>query len=462
MSLPMPKPPATWPEPRRRVVRGGPVLETVELALELVTPVLGGAAVPRTIDEVDVVRVPSIRGQLRFWWRALNAQRFTTATDLYKEESKLFGRAADDQGGRSPVELRARFDKDGEIDRSDIKLSGAGATPGAYALFPARAEAGGTPTAPRRKPGTQFTLELRAPKERLEELRPVLRAWILFGGYGSRTRRGLGSLALVRDREPWLPREASFAEFERLFGRDVFAPHAVPGELAQTPRLAGASLLVGKALSPAKLGFKDRVMTEAECAWLTALHWLRDFRQGTNTGARVSGRDKPERGQPSISNWPEADKIRHLTRKTSSHEPRYGPDPAWPRAAFGLPIVGQFQTKARDGGIYDEPDPFELTWKDGEGLHNRLASPLIVKAMPLANGEFVPIALWLARAWPPGGQVVLKKNKTEDVPKSAAPFDKLLGEKDPVLFPPLEGKSSLRDAFLDWLGSEKKATRIAG
>jgi CRISPR-associated protein Cmr2 len=62
---------------------------------------------------------------------------------------------------------------------------------------------------------------------------------------------------------------------------------------------------------------------------------------------------------------------------------------------------------------------------------------LIVKAMPLANGEFVPIALWLARAWPPGGQVVLKQAEEQ----SAAPFDKLLGEKDPVLFPPLEGKT---------------------
>jgi CRISPR-associated protein Cmr1 len=457
MSLPMPKPPATWPEPRRRAVRAGPILERVELALELVTPVLGGAAVPRTIDEVDIVRVPSIRGQLRFWWRALNAQRFTTATDLYKEESKLFGRAADDQGGRSPVELRARFDKDGEIDRSDIKLSGAGATPGAYALFPARAEAGGTPPAPRRKPGTQFTLELRAPADRLEELRPVLRAWILFGGYGSRTRRGLGSLTVTgADKASWLPEEASLAEFERLFGRDVFALQNVPAELAQTPRLAGASLLVGKALNAKELGFEGRVTTDAERAWLTALHWLRDFRQGANTGARQEGK-----GKPSVSNWPEANNIRRLVPSTWTHPPSPSAGVVtWPRAAFGLPIGVTF---LREGPKeHGKSKKFEITWKDGEGLHNRLASPLIVKAMPLANGEFVPIALWLARAWPPGGQVVLKKNKTEDVPKSAAPFDKLLGEKDPVLFPPLEGKSSLRDAFLDWLGSEKKATRIAG
>jgi CRISPR-associated protein Cmr1 len=447
MALATAKPPVALPERRRRVVRGGPVLETVELALELVTPVLGGAAVPRTIDAVDIVRVPSIRGQLRFWWRALAVQRFSGSGELYRRESALFGRAADEGGGRSQVELRVRVAAASEIDESDIRLYGAGATPGAYALFPARAEAKGTETAPRRKPGTRFTLELRAPADHVEELRNALRAWILFGGYGSRTRRGLGSLALVRDRELWLPREASLGEFERLFGRDVFAPQAVlaDAELAQTPRLAGAALLVG----PTSL--------EAERAWLTALHWLRDFRQGTTNGAREPGAGN----RPSISNWPEADKIRHLTGKRKDHPPRYGADPAWPRAAFGLPIVGQFQKNARDGSTYDEPGPFELTWKDGEGLHNRLASPLIVKAMPLANGEFVPIALWLARAWPPDGEVVLRMGGQEK-PGSAAPFDKLLGEKDPALFPPLRGKTTLRAAFLDWLAGRPNVTRIAG
>ena len=440
MSLSVVKPPAALPERRRRVVRGGPVLETVELALELVTPVLGGAAVPRTIDEVDVVRVPSIRGQLRFWWRALNAQRFTTATDLYKEESKLFGRAADEGGGRSQVELRVRVAAASEIDESDIRLYGAGATPGAYALFPARAEAGGTPTAPRRKPGTRFTLEVRAPKERLEELRPVLRAWILFGGYGSRTRRGLGSLTVTgADKAGWLPKEASLAEFERLFSRDVFGQEVVPAELAQTPRLAGASLLVGEPVAG------------AEQAWTTALNWLRDFRQGTDTGARQEGK-----GKPSVSNWPEANNIRRLVPSTWTHPPSPSAGVVtWPRAAFGLPIGVTFLGEGPKE--HGKSKKFEITWKDREGLHNRLASPLIVKAMPLANGKFVPIALWLERAWPPGGQVVLKQAEEQ----SAAPFDKLLGQNDPALFTPLRGKTSLRAAFLDWLAGRPNVKRIA-
>jgi CRISPR-associated protein Cmr1 len=408
--------------------------------------VLGGAAVPRTIDAVDVVRVPSIRGQLRFWWRALNAQGFSSANELYQAESELFGRAADENRGRSPVEIRLHLRATGKTVEEDIQP---GKTPGDYALFPARRENKGkpdeVPPAPRRKPGTRFTLELRAPKERLEELRPVLRAWILFGGYGSRTRRGLGSLTVTgADRASWLPKEATREALAALFGRDLFAPQVVPAELAQTPRLAGASLLVVP------------VSQQAEGAWLTALNWLRDFRQGTNTGARQEGK-----GKPSVSNWPEANNIRRLIPSTWTHRPNPSVvTVTWPRAGFGLPIGVKFlgEGPKQDG----ESKKLEITWKDGEGLHNRLASPLIVKAMPLANGEFVPIALWLERAWPPNGEVVLRKNKTEDVPKSAAGFDKLLGENDRALFPPLRGKATLRAAFLDWLASEKKATRIAG
>jgi CRISPR-associated protein Cmr1 len=83
-------------------------------------------------------------------------------------------------------------------------------------------------------------------------------------------------------------------------------------------------------------------------------------------------------------------------------------------------------------------------------MRERLASPLIVKAMPLADGSFVPIALWLRRAWP-NGQVVLKdKDSREPVRGSAAPFDRLLAPGDTALYAPLE-EASLEEAFLEWV-----------
>ena len=45
----------------------------ITASLEIVTPMfLGGAA---TTEVADAIRPPSIKGALRFWWRALNWSR---------------------------------------------------------------------------------------------------------------------------------------------------------------------------------------------------------------------------------------------------------------------------------------------------------------------------------------------------------------------------------------------------
>ena len=46
----------------------------VTIGLECITPVIGGGVRAREPDTVDIVRVPSIRGQLRFWWRAFGSE----------------------------------------------------------------------------------------------------------------------------------------------------------------------------------------------------------------------------------------------------------------------------------------------------------------------------------------------------------------------------------------------------
>lgn len=440
--------PATCP----RTARRGPEVTEISVRVEVVTPILGGAAVLRAVDELDVIRAPTIRGHLRFWWRALNGHEFQTPEELYERESALWGRAAEEKkGGRSKVELRVGIENAGKPDNSPIRLydSKEGkATPGAYALWPAREEKREKrPTAPRRMPGTKFLLTLSVPSEERKQVEDCLRAWLLFGGYGSRTRRGLGSFRVLDGPQLWLPQAATPREFERLFGRDIFAaPEKSPHDV---PWLAGAALYVA--------GMEK----EAEKAWTIALDWLKHFRQGTDGGpgarAREPGTGKPQPSRPSVSNWPEADKIRHLTRKTKAHTPLHNAAPAWPRAGFGLPIIGQFQDKARDGGTLDEPAPFELRWRGPDpDKGDRLASPLIVKAMPLANGMFVPCALWLHRAYPPQAEVVLT-----EIPGSAAPFDRLVAPDDQPRFSALDEKRTLREAFLDWLRATKKVTVVA-
>jgi CRISPR-associated protein Cmr1 len=454
-----------------RAVRGGEEIREIAVCLQVVTPILGGGAYLRAVDAVDIIRAATVRGHLRFWWRALYASQCSSSQELYERESELWGRAATDEGGRSAVEVRIDVEKAGAIDRSDIRLydsSDGNATPGAYALWPARAvKKTNTPPAPRRISGTQFRLTLIAPANCETELRNALRAWILFGGYGSRTRRGLGSLGVLEDTGSWLPSAATREALATLFGFDIFAaPKLTPGD---TPWLGGAALQVGKAQG------------DAMQAWTTALDWLKEFRQGTSGARRPDPAGNNQR--PSLSNWPEADKVRRLSSAKKglrwAHRPQHNATPAWPRAAFGLPIIGQFQQQSREPrpgwkkgdkrpkNLYwdelppshpnygTEPDGFELRWRSGNTEHDRLASPLIVKALPLADDTFVPCTLWLSRAYP-AGEVILR-----GVNNSQAPFDRLVAPGDTPRFSALAGKHSLRQAFLDWLQATYQTTVVA-
>lgn len=437
--------PPRLPEARKRAARGAPARCEISVDVEVVTPILGGGSQTRALDDVDVIRAATVRGHLRFWWRALHGHEHAAPRALNAAEGELWGQAATKDGGRSAVEIRIAVDRKGEVDGTDIDLQH---TPGAYALWPARAEKRQgqviRPPTPRRKPGTRFRLTLLAQADHETQVRNVVRAWLLFGGYGSRARRGLGSLTTAD--AGWLPAAAAREAMTVLFGGDVLAADSRFGA-CDLPVLAGASLQVGKSTN------------DALQAWMRALDALKEFRQGTsgNLGdrAREPGTGKQQPSRPSISNWPEADKVRRLRGGQTSHPPRHNATPAWPRAGFGLPILGQFQTRARDGGSLNEPGPFELRWRAGHEEHDRLASPLIVKALPLANGTWVPCALWLARGYPTGEVVLRRANH------SGAPFDALVATGDTPQFSALAGKQTLREAFLDWLHVRYGTTVVA-
>jgi len=460
---PPPAAPAFEDLPPRRVASTEARSEFA-VSLAIVTPILGGGYRARELDDIDIIRVPTVRGHLRFWWRALCAGEFKNSTALYEREAQLWGGPG---GGiekapalRSPVEVRIEVTGDGTRETSDIDPQN---TLGAYALFPARSERRQASAEPRpRRTGVAFRLTVSAPTASIVAVRDAVRAWILFGGYGGRTRRGLGGLTVTGpDAATWLPRAGRplAEELRRLFDRNVFAGG---GTARQTPTLAGAALSTIGAIE-----------STGVAAWHTAVEALRLFRQGTSPDrapaspgdwARQPGVDRdskrPSTGpskRPSISNWPEPDKIRRLADRAFRtgpyvHEPRHNETPVWPRAGFGLPIVGRFQTQGRNGDRYHEPPAFTLKWRESTRagkIRERLASPLIVKALPLGDGRFVAIALWLHRAWPAGEIVLEIENKV--VPGSAAPFDALVAPGDTPCFTALDGKPTLQSAFFAWL-----------
>jgi len=433
-------PPGRLPEQIRRGRRNGEVLQEFSISLESVTPILGGSPRTRQLDDLEFIRVPSIRGHLRFWWRALQRDISRDPRDFFAAEAALWGHAAErSAGGRSAVEIRVQARPHMQVDSDAPAMN----TAAGYALWPAASQ----PVAKRRRPGQRFILTLRAPEARMAELRRVLQAWILFGGYGSRTRRGLGSL-IVRpdpgigsDSAAWLPNlpaddEDVPADEMREEIRQGLAPllpaFAPAASNPEFPRLAGATLLLG------------RHHRQAQDAWLEAVGWLKRFRQDPGF-AREPGRA----AKPGPSRWPEADKLRRLGYQ-DGHTPRYDSTAAWPRAEFGLPIVGQFTPRR---------DAFEITWKQGEEFRDRLASPLILKAMPTRQG-FRACALWLARPYPQDGELIVRDARQKARPElagSTAPFGHVGSSTDRSLAArlksPLGSGASVQKAFIDWLKS---------
>ncbi len=461
----VPRPPSL-PDSRTPLRFDGQELETATFRLRTVTPILGGAHRTREIDTVDFVRVPAIRGALRMWWRALFGGEYDEVRALYEREVQVWGGllSGETRGAapaqkvkRSPVQITIAVHnaKMVEVDRESPAMS---ARDG-YALWPAREERNHgqlkRPAAPRRLPGLEFTLTMQFPAAEAvrREVLGAVRAWILFGGYGGRTRRGVGSLTLLeahteRESDRWLPKEATRDEIVKVFGWNPFESSSSRG-CDDLPLLAGAELVSGQ---PKK---------DAQQVWFEALGWLQEFRQGRARSEvkRFPSNAARDRGSkvPGKSFWPEPDKIRHIFGGSWKKEARHNATPVWPRAGFGLPIVGKVKG----------PGDFKLHWFDRKDHgHERLASPLIVKAMPLDGGRFVPIGIWLHRAYPDGTVGLSADHWRSD--RSRASFDQLVAEGDTALYAPLVTKAvrnaqaghKLQRAFMDWVTQKNRVRRI--
>jgi CRISPR-associated protein Cmr1 len=196
-------------------------MQRIEADFEIVTPMFLGGANNKTTAEL---RVPSIKGMLRFWWRALAWSRLGgDLRRIHAEESRIFG-SADDRVGQGQFLMRAIAKPEDLIESAANTrlndINGRIVMPGArylgYGLMPAFGQNAGVLTRPCIREGGAFELEIRFRKpatgrnetetlencrQSVEDAESVLRALKLFGllgGLGSRTRRGWGSLALRR------------------------------------------------------------------------------------------------------------------------------------------------------------------------------------------------------------------------------------------------------------------------
>jgi CRISPR-associated protein Cmr1 len=177
-------------------------VNTLTATYRIVTPMFLGDADQKATE----IRPPSVKGALRFWWRALNWGRFRAkASDdaaalrnLHEIEADLFGAAADEKNekrGQSPFFIEVThgiYERETGWPRNQ--------TPSGYlglGLFPMSEHQQRESF----KEEQDFTITLRfrdeTNDERKRQIQDALIALNLFGGLGSRARRGFGSLALT-------------------------------------------------------------------------------------------------------------------------------------------------------------------------------------------------------------------------------------------------------------------------
>ena len=326
------------------------------LPLRVVSALYGGGVEAGKVDLSKPFRESSIRGHLRFWWRATIGGQFTDPDELRAREGQVWG--STDQASRVSVEVLKAQPGTGIVAKRREGERTVFEEP-AYALFPAQSKEPHTIY----KRGS-FDLRLRFPEHLGDDVDAALRHWLTFGGIGARTRRGLGAL--------YCP---NFAGLDKWMNPYQFLGNATP---RSWPTMKGARVVWG-------------APTTWEQAWLTSIRVMQQYRQD-RTGPR--GR----------SYWEEPDAIRRLRRQSApQHSKPMTTEDIFPRAAFGMPIIVHFKTPG---------DPDQSTIQIDKEI-DRMASPVILKPVAINEREAIPVMLALNVT--PAPQDLLLRDKHDDV-----------------------------------------------
>lgn len=383
-----------WP----KNVNPHPGSETRIYEIQVITPIFGGGAEAGVNDPVTLIRSSTIRGHLRFWWRATRGAKCKTAAELLQREGAIWGTT--DNPSRVCIEVAvgehddpfecASYKWDKNMHRGDggyrLKWSSPFDTrnsPLPYVLFPFQGKApdSGDPKEPSKMiRSARFKLIMHIFSlngDNIEkDVEAAVWAWVNFGGIGARSRRGCGALYCIKStpHDPDLT-PPSFQKFEEwLKGRSSYYKLISSSTSRDWPTL-------GKVYQSGKDGLNSIP------SWEDCIGVIKDIRQGVDLG-----RDSSSGGKPGRSRWPEPESIRNLvmkekrliTRPHRWHPPDSRmPDIAFPRAEFGMPII----LEIRGEGLKPTLQPSDNI--------NRMASPLIFRPIEFSNGRFASVIIRL-------------------------------------------------------------------
>ncbi|WKZ79808.1 MAG: RAMP superfamily CRISPR-associated protein [Fimbriimonadaceae bacterium] len=286
--------------------------QKIRLKLRLATPMIGGGVESGQPDEDWPIRASAIRGHLRWWWRAVHGFSLSPA-EMRKQEAQLWGWAGriDEDGKRvdlvreSLVQIVVAPAPDsfecGKECRSSMRIDQCDSNPCLKRTGDCQSIPGYVKDVllqDRRKPSMtvlrkgEFTLTITlnpinpinpiSPgEELLKSVFSSLRAWLLFGGIGARTRRGAGCLSIVQSNLKGIePNQLNL---------DSKQPFCEP---AQVPTLYHATI------------FKGAACDDAPAAWRKAINLWRAFRKGIDVrnGLEDGLTDDETKG---ASGWPD-------------------------------------------------------------------------------------------------------------------------------------------------------------
>ena len=154
-------------------------MEKISFECETITPMFLAGADGQTPE----LRAPSIKGALRFWWRALNGH--LGLNKLKETEGELFGGTGDKKSNRSQLIIQVPFVENLKIDH--------GGKPVPHKGFMTQNAI---------ETGEHFKICLMfMDKNQRETFRSLFILTCVLGGFGKRVRRGMGSVKILKEDE---------------------------------------------------------------------------------------------------------------------------------------------------------------------------------------------------------------------------------------------------------------------
>lgn len=180
------------------------MLKKITFELETITPMFISGANQSKAE----LRASSIKGLLRFWWRALHAE--PDVDKLREKESKIFGSSDEGKGGSSFAlritysgELRPTKDRFPSKQQYLVPVEGRNFNINileylAYGTYEYVRRQGNIFTREYYPPGTRFNVIVSFfDEQQKNKVMGAFYVWSLFGGIGSRSRNGYGSFHVL-------------------------------------------------------------------------------------------------------------------------------------------------------------------------------------------------------------------------------------------------------------------------